>query len=263
MKSIFLSVVIICALAVAGVGGTLAGFSDSEISQDNVITTGSIDLKVNGQDDPPWGAGVPVKVNIDHMTPSKWYHFDIEVRNDGQCEIDPDLYIHFKDFRCVNVNPLHDGYDDPFGPFPLPDSYTPLGDEGNLKPEPELVAEYGGLVGQRYVDGVGRHGDNCTLSTAIDVIVSYDGGEVWHGKMVDLNSVQLYLGKLEMSGVTHWVNLAFHLQQEEDLINYWPDKHNPDDMGPVLDKFLYWPTNALMKDRIMFDIEFDLLQIDP
>ena len=53
MKSIFLSVVVICALVISGLGGTLAGWSDTEEAQDNVIVTGSLDLKVNGTDDAP------------------------------------------------------------------------------------------------------------------------------------------------------------------------------------------------------------------
>jgi len=39
MKSIVLSVVVISALLVGGIGGTLATWSDSETSEDNYIET--------------------------------------------------------------------------------------------------------------------------------------------------------------------------------------------------------------------------------
>ena len=45
MKSMFLSVVVICALVIAGVGGTLADFSDIETSPDNFFKTGALDGK--------------------------------------------------------------------------------------------------------------------------------------------------------------------------------------------------------------------------
>ncbi|MBA7618287.1 hypothetical protein ES703_25608 [subsurface metagenome] len=51
-------VLLISGVLALTVGGTLATFSDSEISQDNYIETGSLDLKVNDQDDLPWGTGI-------------------------------------------------------------------------------------------------------------------------------------------------------------------------------------------------------------
>ncbi|MBA7618286.1 hypothetical protein ES703_25607 [subsurface metagenome] len=254
MKNVILSLVVVAVLVAGGVGGVFAGFSDSEISQDNVILTGSLDLKVNGADDLPWGTGVGPKVVIEHMTPSKVYHFQIEVRNDGQCEIEPDLYIHFKNFVCSNVPPEHDGI---------------IGPDGGLKPEPELVAEYGGLVDQRWVEGPGQPvGDDCSMASHIDVAISYGplGGPmeevVSPTKMWFLDSEQIYLGKLPPCGETYIITLALHLQQIEDT-EVWPAKDDPNDIGLVPEKFKYWPTNALMKDQIMFDIEFDLLQVDP
>jgi predicted ribosomally synthesized peptide with SipW-like signal peptide len=52
MKNIVLSVVVVAALMAAGIGGTLADFSDSEEEMGDVLQAGSLDLKVNGADDP-------------------------------------------------------------------------------------------------------------------------------------------------------------------------------------------------------------------
>lgn len=40
MKNILLSAVVVSSLIVTGVGGTFAGFSDTELSQENYIETG-------------------------------------------------------------------------------------------------------------------------------------------------------------------------------------------------------------------------------
>ncbi len=63
MVRIALSVVVMLALTLSVVGGTFAGWTDTEESE-NYIATGSIDLKVSPeepvdfQDDKPWGSGL-------------------------------------------------------------------------------------------------------------------------------------------------------------------------------------------------------------
>ena len=161
-KSIILVVVVIAALALAGTGGVFATWSDSETSMDNIIQTGAVDLKVNGADDAPWGAGVPSKVDIDCMIPAKLYGpFEVELWHGGECTQPARAYIHFKDICCGNVLPK-------INPYPEGGSaYWPAGEttgypdpqSGELKPEPELVAEYGGKVDCRTVEGVGVIGD--------------------------------------------------------------------------------------------------------
>ncbi len=47
MKNIFLAIVIVSALAIAGIGGTLAGFSDTEQSLNNVFEVGNLDMLVS------------------------------------------------------------------------------------------------------------------------------------------------------------------------------------------------------------------------
>lgn len=64
-KQILISLSVIGAVAAIAVGGTVAYFSDTETSSGNTLTAGTLDLKVNGYDDP-----VPAVVTIGDMKPS-------------------------------------------------------------------------------------------------------------------------------------------------------------------------------------------------
>lgn len=254
MKNVILSLVVVAVLVAGGVGGVFAGYSDSEVSQDNYITTGSLDLKVNGADDLPWGTGVGPVVTIEHLTPCKVEHISINVTNEGQCDIVPILYIHFKNFVCENVPPEHDGYMAPDG--------------SGLKPEPELVAEYGGLVDQRWVPGIGRTGDDCSMASHISCAVSFGpaGGPMVEivppTKLWLIDSKQLELGPLPPCGAPYVITLALHLQQVGPDTTPYPTKDDLSVLLPLDPKFQYWQTNALMKDKVTFDIEFDLIQLE-
>jgi predicted ribosomally synthesized peptide with SipW-like signal peptide len=242
MRNVFLSLVVVAVLVAGAAGGTLAGWSDSEISYDNYVETGSLDLKVNGQDDLPWGSGVPAKVNCECIVPCCYNCWSevIDVWNAGQC-CPGEVFIHFKEFCCTDVPPEKNGY-------PSPTS-------GILCPEPELVAQFGGLVDQIWVDGIGDI--DCFLSQHLDVTIyevdcgTGDIGAVILGpvKIAELESLQLSLGILEPCEPL-CIIMQFHLQQIED-----PD-------WPGHPKFKDWPSNALMKDAMMFNIEFDLLQVE-
>jgi predicted ribosomally synthesized peptide with SipW-like signal peptide len=257
MKSIFLSVVVISALAIAGIGGTFATWSDSETSMGNKITTGSVDLKVNDADDQPWGTGVPTKVKIDCMVPCKWYGpFEVELWNAGICESPSHAFIHFKDMCCSNAPPKEgSGYRCPV--------------TGDLKPEPELVAEQGGKVDCREVKGIGVLGDTCSMKSHVACKVSNDrAGEdliIKETKLIDLECQEIPLFDL-MPCEPRTIYLWFHLQQpsEEDFdLNYFP---NPGEAGyDELEylKFNDWPSWALMRDVVSFSIEFDLWLEDP
>jgi predicted ribosomally synthesized peptide with SipW-like signal peptide len=256
MKSVFLSVVVVCALAIAGIGGTFATWSDSETSMGNTIETGSVDLMVNGADDEPWGEGVPTKVTITCMQPCKWYGpFEVELWNASQdCMPPAHAYIHFKDGCCGNAPPKEgSGYACP--------------ETGDLKPEPELVAEFGGRVNCRMVDGIGRTGDDCSMLSHVEVIVTDAEGYTIVGPvaLVDIWSDEIYLFDLPACTPTT-INLWFHLIQEseEDYgFDYFADPEDPgfDELEWL--KFNDWPSWALMKDTVVFSIEFDLWLEDP
>jgi spore coat-associated protein N len=63
MKKILLSLFVISAVAIAGVGATTAYFSDTETSNDNTFTAGTLDLNVDG------GNTNVVKFTVANMRP--------------------------------------------------------------------------------------------------------------------------------------------------------------------------------------------------
>ncbi len=265
MKSIFLTVVVICALTIAGLGGVLATWSDSETSLGNTIDTGSVDLRVNGADDEPWGTGVPTKVAIDCMIPCKMYGpFEVTLWNAGICEFPSSAYLHIKDVCCGNALPKEgSGYACP--------------ETGDLKPEPELVAEFGGKVNCVEVPGIGRTGDDCSMASHVRMWV-VDGDPTYvpvnddpnplvmlEGKMIGLECEEYYLFDLEPCN-ERVIYLWFHLQQdsEEDYgFDFIPDPGDPGYNELYWKKFNDWPSWAMMRDKAQFSMEFDLYLEDP
>lgn len=284
MKSIFLSIVIICTLAIAGLGGTLATWSDSETSFNNYVETGSLDLKVNGADDLPWGTGVPAKAQVTCMIPEKYYGpYEVELWNAGQCQFPSHAYLHVKRVECSNVEPkvnpypvggsalwpaaTQTGYADP-PDRPVGADYVPPG--SLYKPEPELVAEYGGKVDCVTVPGIGPEGDDCSMSSHIVMYVTdttaapnvpdSDRTILISNELKDWLCEEVYLFDL-MPCVPKTIYLWFYMQQDSEEnwgYDFIPD---PGDTGFDLlywQKFNDWPSWALMKDKAELDIEFDL-----
>jgi predicted ribosomally synthesized peptide with SipW-like signal peptide len=282
-KSIILAVVGVVALVVAGTSGVFATWSDSEVSENNIIRTGSLDLKVNGADDLRvdadgtvlWGQGVPSKVDIECMVPCNWYGpFEVELWNSGQCEFVPEAFIHFKDYYCFNIPPKVNPYPDGGSRYWPPDTSTgyPCLVTGDLKPEPELVAEFGGKVDCTYVDGVGGPlGDGCSMMAAVEVIVTDEEYNIIIGpqRLGELYCQELYLFPLPPCEA-RTIYLFFKLYQftEEDFnFNYFlhPDEQELEPGTPAYEaaymhwlKFNDWPSWAYMKDAVSFSMEFDL-----
>jgi predicted ribosomally synthesized peptide with SipW-like signal peptide len=275
----------VAALVAAGVGGTLATWSDSETSEGNRITTGSVDLKVNGQDDEPWGTGVPPKVTIDCMVPCKWYGpFEVELWNAGQCEFPSKAFIHIKDIVCSNALPkVHPETGESTG---YPDPSVDMPWSGDLKPEPELVAEYGGKVNCVRVPGVGVEGDDCSMGTHVEMVITTTTVNPKTNEFADvLVTPDNYLcrdklGKWECKEIYLFdlmpceprvIYLWFHLQQEDeeeygfDFINPdpWDDDYDPAKHKLHWLKFNDWPSWVMMKDQATFNMEFDLWLVDP
>jgi len=286
-KNLILAVVVIAALSLAGAGGVFATWSDSEVSFNNTIETGSVDLKVNGADDLPYGTGVPALVEIECMVPQKFYGpYAVELWNAGQCKFPSHAYIHVKDIDCSNalpkVNPYPKGGSAywPAGEttgYPDPSTNQPY--SGDLKPEPELVAEYGGKVDCVTVPGVGVDGDDCSMGSGVrmtitnstdleDVLVNPDGM-----RLVDLlykwECKEIYLFDL-MPCQPRTIYLWFYLAQDaEELFGHnfilHPDElkltpGTPEYADALLHwkKFNDWPSWRYMKDKATLNIEFDL-----
>jgi predicted ribosomally synthesized peptide with SipW-like signal peptide len=286
-KNLILAVVVVVTLTLAGVGGVFATWSDSEVSYNNTIATGSLDLKVNGADDLPWGTGVPSKVSVECMIPGKYYGpYEVELWNAGQCQFPSHAYLHVKNLVCSNVLPKVNPYPDggsaywPAGEstgYPDPSTNQPY--SGDLKPEPELVAEYGGKVDCVTVPGVGVDGDDCSMGSGVrmiitnstcldDVITNPDGV-----RLVDLlykwDCQEIYLFDL-MPCQPRSIYLWFYLIQdsEEDFaLNYIKSPAereilptDPEYPQALLywQKFNDWPSWRYMKDKVVFEMEFDL-----
>jgi hypothetical protein len=292
-KNLILALVVVVALVTAGTTGVFATWSDSEVSLDNRITTGSVDLKVNGADDAPWGEGVPAKVTIECMVPQKYYGpYEVELWHAGICEFPAHAYIHIKNQVCSNAEPKVNAYPDGgsywwyenYGPdattgYPDPSTNQPY--SGDLKPEPELVAEYGGKVDCTEVTGVGVDGDDCSMGSGVrmiitnstdieDVLVNPDGVRL-EDLFYKWECQEIWLFDL-MPCQPRTIYLWFYLGQdsEEDFgLNYIL---HPDELGidPVEEpaeyanallhwkKFNDWPSWRYMRDQITFDMEFDL-----
>ena len=288
-KNLILAVVVIAALSLAGAGGVFATWSDSEVSFNNTVETGSVDLKVNGADDAPWGQGVPAVVKIECMIPGKFYGpYPIELWNAGQCIFPSHAYIHLKNFVCDNVLPKVNPYPEggsaywPAGTstgYPDPSTNQPY--SGDLKPEPELVAEYGGKVDCTTVTGVGVDGDDCSMGSGLtmritnstdlmDVLVNPDGV-----RLIDTFSKwecqEIWLFDL-MPCQPRTIYMWFYLDQESED-DFFPEGGyflHPAEMGMEpgdegydaallhWKKFDDWVSWRYMKDMITFDIEFDL-----
>jgi predicted ribosomally synthesized peptide with SipW-like signal peptide len=277
-KSIILAVVVVVALVVAGTSGVFATWSDSETSEFNFISTGSLDLKVNGADDLPYGTGVPSKVFIECMTPCHWYYGgEAELWHAGQCDTPALAYIHFKDYWCFNILPKVN----PEDPADGGSDFWPRGETtgyvcpetGALKPEPELVAEFGGWVDSVYVEGLQRAvGDTCSMAAAVECWVVDEAGNtlIPPTLMQDLYCREIPLFELKPCE-PRMIYLYFKLHQfsEDDYgFSYFthPDDMDPVPTGPAYDaallhweKFNDWVSWAYMKDAITFSMEFDLV----
>lgn len=111
MKKLLMTLVVFGLIA-ALAGGVLAAYSDSETSQGNTFTAGSLDLKVNGNDDPDvpalieWGP----ECNL----PGSKGATDIKVTNVGECDGIADIHIiSIKDLENGCIEPEVTAGDDP------------------------------------------------------------------------------------------------------------------------------------------------------
>jgi len=261
MKNVFLSIVIICALAIAGIGGTLAGFSDTERSLDNFFEVGNMDLKVSVDgieyDDP-----VPAIAEAYLAWPCNSQDFSFDLHNLSDNVQSGHAYVRFKDFRCYEVYTTK---------FPSPD-----------RPEPEEVAENGGWLANKYVEGMGPQGQICNLADFVEVMITYDGEIIagtnnpWGGEgtlyLSDLlppdwepgddydNLKWIYLGDIPGCN-TKYGDIALHISDWSEEM--WNDRYGTDlqyfnDDLPFDD----WLTNLFQNDGVNFVIEFGLTQ-DP
>jgi predicted ribosomally synthesized peptide with SipW-like signal peptide len=270
MRNVFLSVVVVTALVIAGVGGTLAGFSDTERSLDNYFEVGNMDLKVSVDDsgneyndgayiDEDGNEGIPPIVDCSLMWPcdSKDRVFDLHNLSDNSLPEEAGYaYMRIKDVECYEV------YTTKFPDF---------------RPEPEDVAELGGILANVETPPMGPWGQNCSLADFVEIYINYDDGAMVIGsnnwlkpwdELVYLSDIAgdpglwVYLGRIP-GCTTKYGNISTHIGNwsEEEWNERFPDAQVPDlfeDDKPFND----WLTNLFMNDGVTFTIEFALTQ-DP
>jgi predicted ribosomally synthesized peptide with SipW-like signal peptide len=259
MKNIFLTVVVVCALVVVGIGGTLAGFSDTERSLNNKFEVGNLDLKVSGNSgveyDDVGVLGIPVKiVDATLVWPCISKDFTFDVHNAGDNTETSYAYMMFKDITCYEVYTAK---------FPTPN-----------RPEPENVAENGGVLANVWTAGLGPWGQNCTLKDFIEVVVWIDkngdgdvadageqilGTQVWGGTgtvylsalagkwiaLGELPGCNLRVGKMSMH-ISNW-------SEEEWSAGHATVNYFANDLP-----FNDWLTNLFMNDGVNFTLEWAL-----
>jgi predicted ribosomally synthesized peptide with SipW-like signal peptide len=297
MKNIWLSVIVVAVLVSAGVGGTFAGFVDTEESKGNYIQAGIMDLLVNGKNDP-----VGPKLVYTHAVPCVSQDFWIDIFNWGECQ-GATAYMHIKNVDSVEWGQkLHDTIryvykETSAGVF----EYVAFNDpepqgSGVWSSEPEKISEVGdGMVGQIYIrpDDANLLGEDYASGIAdhLDVlVVTYvnaqgflvdidDDGDgviqddeeaahaselvtIFSGKLKDIECVKKALGFLPTQQYG-WIHVDVHLQQIEA---YETDP----DTGEFLDpgtpsnhpwpepQRKWWPTNALQGDYATWDMLFEL-----
>ena len=313
MKNILLSVMVICTLVGGALAGTLADFSDIEVSPDNYFETGSLDLAVSDSDGTHFnGVDVPAFWEVSDAWPccDKSVFLDLENVGQGFQQV-PNVYIHFKNVDCYWIQPKDYSviWVDENGDIVAEPTWAPGAGQAQILPdgtilpdypkpltEPEYVAELGGIAGENAtgglvtVPGIGLcYGEDCQLAEHIGVLMWIAGpwpdedkpessdavpSAAWRmvtlpdpngdgvTKLDELICVQIDLGGLPCNeGI--WVHISLHLQDfdEEDAYaqGLIPETYF-DETNDIEAKFDHWPTNALQKDGVRFDMAFELLQ---
>ncbi len=304
MKSILLCVVVIAALVVAGVGGTLADFSDIEVSQDNTFSTGALDLVVSDNLGVEYPDDAPKFFQVTDAWPCCDKSVFLDLHNYGQgFQVTPYAYLHIKNLTCGWVMPklVYAWLDENGNKVAGPATPPVEGAHGTGYPrpvtEPEYVAEMGGIAGENAsgtpvtVPGIGEYGENCKLTRHVGVIGIYVAGPYTHDQYptsttvpaadwtpLDLSAYdtdpadgiiklnELVCHEILLMQIPNcnkiWVHIALHFQDfdeeaalAEGLIptTYFAETY------PEA-KWDHWPTNAMQKDYMEFDMAFELLQ---
>ena len=163
MKKILKSSLVVAAVAAIAIGGTIAYFSDVEESNDNIITAGTIDIAVDGEN--PWSADG--QYSIANLLPSDDTDINVTLSNVGT----NDVVVWAKVVAT---------------------------DSGNLMSEPECVAEGGTYddatdvcSGNTPVDDVSSqfiYSMNIGGSTNID--------QAWDVRVSDITDLWIPIGRI-------------------------------------------------------------------
>jgi predicted ribosomally synthesized peptide with SipW-like signal peptide len=289
MKTIILSVVVVGALVAAGIGGTLADFSDIELSPDNKFQTGSMDLTISDADGNEYnGANIPAVVAVSTGWPDCSKDRTWDVHNIGESEQEaPWLYIHFKNVDCSFVDTKQAyGYME----FETPTHLVRTSDNTQIAiNEPQDVAIFGGLAGENstggmvFVPGIGDKAI-CLLSRLVTVqslmysdaydsanplranwaaviaageqhsvnLTRFEDNGIPGIQIDELDCNQIYLFQLPGCKM-RWMHMSLIFENLCEDSNYVG--LNCFEEGS---KFENWPTNAVMNQKLEWDMAFEL-----
>lgn len=212
MKRILLSVLTISLVAVIGVGATRAYFSDTETSTGNSFTAGTLDLKVDSQDDPN-----VVHVTLSNMKPGQTASYNWTLSNSGSLSGKPWIEI-------TNLKNYDNGCNDPeTAALDTTCGVPGLGD-GELGANLLMKLNAPGSVGYVYPNNVSCvGGNNCPLNywSSLGHIDQVVDGQVWDtilpsstlaGPMVLEFEVPTATGNVIQSDSVEF-DVVFHLEQ--------------------------------------------------
>lgn len=272
MKKIALSLMTICLVAGIIGGGLFANWSDIETSRGNFFKAGAMDLKITTPDGGVWqDPNVPALIQVADAIPECMEkEIFVDIHNVGQA-LQPGVFvpmIHFKNLVCFEL-------EERFEPEDAAElGTTPIGETVDGQPvyaaedwtrpagpdnPPLLGLGWGGDCNfaqhvsiELYVSWVGFEGP----WTPVD-LSAYDTNPVSPGvvKMDEVICQQIPLAPNLPFCEVLYLNIRMMLQDV-------PQQALGFDL-PVHPKFNDWPTNALMKDGMSFDIAFELIQACP
>jgi|GEM_PF-2131265 len=300
MKNIVLSIMVVSTLLAAGIGGTFAGFVDTEESMGNSFQAGILDLLVNGKNDPDVLGTFTVECGIPCHSIDRW----VDLYNWGQCQ-GGFVFIHFKDIvseeygvkKHNDLGYIYDGVST--GLAGIPDGYRPaVGEEpkgaGVWSSEPEKIAEVGdGYVGQTYIPAHDPGNlDACTMGEDYASGIAEHLGIVVRVPLVGATGNELGNPDLNKDGEVdateesawetdnRWEIIASvsgklkDIECQKNLLGVLYSQQKtfvhihvhlqqiecPDWPEP---QTRYWPTNALQGDRATWNMLFELTTDEP
>ena len=261
MRSIFLTVVVVCALGIAGIGGVFANYQDIDISSGNYVETGDLDLKVSDAQGTLWDTpNIPSLVYADNFMPEctdKSFHFDLH--NAGTYEQGTGyVYMHIKNltFEDTGRTEPEDAVELGLNPIgELPDGTTVALSGPDGPPNGPLGEFFGTGAGGELADHLRFH-----------VYTSVDGGNNW--VQINLNALDANDdGEVKLSEVVCNQIFISELDSQADIdvkIDLWlqdiPEEALEYDLFPAGSPWSDWPTNGLQNDKVIFDISFELFQ---
>ena len=213
MKRILLSLALIALVSSVTVGATRAYFSDTETSSGNTFSAGTLDLQVDGKDDPN-----VVHVTMSNMKPGDSASYSWTLSNTGSLSGKPWVEI-------TNVKNYDNGCNDPEQASPDSSCGNPGLGEGELGGNLMMKLNAPGSVGYVYPHGASctDGGSKCSLDywSGLGRIDETVDGQVWDtiaptstlaGPMVLEFTVPSTAGNIIQSDSVEF-DVVFHLEQ--------------------------------------------------